>query len=202
MVNQSRMRTAGSIGMVGGVIWVISVLAQFSAGLFDPDGSRFGIIEDLLALLGMSCSMAGFLGLLWGKAFRGRLGPLGVLLYILGWGLIFLGGLAMLVLGPAESPLFLVFAIGGTLHDFGYLLIGIATVTSGQWRGWQRWILLVAAVVNTLTMALPTLLGVNPDGPGMIAELLLGVFWFGIGLAVFRAAGSAVPDASLYPETA
>jgi hypothetical protein len=31
------------------------------------------------------------------------------------------------------------------------------------------------------------LLGLTPDGPGMLAELLMGVVWFGIGLAVFTA---------------
>lgn len=52
---------------------------------------------------------------------------------------------------------------------------------------------LVAAVVNILTMGLPTLLGVTPDGPGMSPELLNGVMWFGIGLAVFSASQQAAP---------
>lgn len=179
--------------MAGGMLWIVSVILQNSQGLFDPDGSPAWVLQQVLALAGMLCSMAGFLGLLWGQAFRGRLGPLGIILHIVGWGLIFIGGLALLVIGPAESPLFLVFPIGGNLHDIGYILIGIATIISGRWSGWQRWMPLVAAMVNILTMGLPMLLGAAPDGPGMIAELLNGVMWLGIGLAAFSASRQAAP---------
>ena len=182
--------------MVGGAIWVISVFMQYGLGLFEPDGSPLWVTQQVLALAGMICSMAGFLGLLWGQAFRGRLGPVGIIMHIVGWGLIAIGGLALLVIGPAENPLFLVFPIGGNLHDFGYILIGIATIFSERWSGWQRWMPLVAAVANILTMGLPMLLGVTPDGPGMIPELLNGVMWFGIGLAVVSASRQAQPAPS------
>lgn len=191
MVTPSRVHTAGLIGVVGGLLWTISVVLQYSLGLFDPNGSPQWVVQQVLAIAGMLCAMAGFLGLLWGHAFRGRLGPIGIIMFILGWVLIAIGGLALLVIGPAENPLFLVFPIGGTLHDAGSILIGIATVISGRWRGWQRWMPLVAAVVNLGTMTLPMLLGVAPDGPGLIPEVLQGVMWFGIGLAVFTVARQA-----------
>jgi hypothetical protein len=114
-------------------------------------------------------------------------------MHILGWGLIFIGGLGLLFRVSDESPLFLVFPIGGNLHDYGYLFIGIATITGGRWSGWQRWMPLVAAVVTTLTSGLPMLLGLTPDGPGMIPELLNGVMWFGVALAVFTAYWQAAP---------
>jgi hypothetical protein len=171
--------------MVGSVLWIISIIMEYSLGLFNPDGSPLDVTCTLLSFAGMSGVQAGFLGLLWGQAFRGRLGPIGIIMHILGWVLILVGGLALRVMGSAESPLFLLFPIGGNLHDFGYLFIGIATVISGRWSGWPRWMPLVAAVVNLLTMSLPMLLGVTPDGPGMIPELLMGAMWFGIGLAVF-----------------
>ena len=198
MSTLSRVRTAGFIGMAGGVLWIISIIMEYSLGLFTHDGSLLEGINTLLALAGMSCSMAGFLGLLWGQAFRGRLGPLGIIMHILGWGLIFIGGLGLILLPTGDSPLFLVFPIGGNLHDYGYLFIGIAAIISGRWSGWQRWMPLVAAVVNTLTMGLPMLLGVTPDGPGMIPELLNGVMWFGIGLAVFSASRQAAPAPAPY----
>jgi hypothetical protein len=194
----SRVRTAGFIGMAGGLLWIISIIMEYSLGLFTHDGSLLDGINTLLALAGMSCSMAGFLGLLWGQAFRGRLGPLGIIMYILGWALIFIGGLGLILLPTGDSPLFLVFPIGGNLHDYGYLFIGIATIISGRWSGWQRWMPLVGAMVNTLTMGLPMLLGLTPDGPGMIPELLLGVMWFGIGLAVVSASRQAAPAPAPY----
>ena len=198
MSTASRVRTAGIIGMAGGVLWIISVILQYSLGLFDPDGSPLWVMQQLLALAGMICSMAGFLGLLWGQAFHGRLGPLGIIMHIVGWGLIFIGGLGLILLPTGDSPLFLVFPIGGNLHDFGYIFIGIATIISGRWSGWQRWMPLVAAVVNTLTMGLPMLLGVTADGPGMIPELLNGVMWFGIGLAVLTASQQAASTPAPY----
>jgi hypothetical protein len=194
----SRVRTAGVIGMVGGVLWIISIIMEYSLGMFEPDGSPLWVVQQLLALAGMICSMAGFLGLLWGQAFRGRLGPVGIIMHILGWVLIAIGGLGLIFLPTGDSPLFLVFPIGGNLHDFGYLFMGIAAIISGRWSGWQRWMPLVAAVVNLLTMGLPMLLGVTPDGPGMIAELLNGVMWFGIGLAVFTASRQAAPAPAPY----
>jgi hypothetical protein len=199
MHTSSHARTAGVIGMIGGVLWIISVILQNSLGLFSADVSRLELAHSLLALVAMSSAQAGFLGLLWGQAFRGRLGPLGITVHVLGWGLIFIGGLGLLTIGPAESPLFLVFPIGGNFHDYGYLFIGIAAVISARWSGWQRWIPLIAAVVNTLTMSLPMLLGLTPDGPGMIPELLMGVMWFGIGLAVFSAYRQSAAASALSP---
>ncbi len=202
MSTSSRVRNAGLIGMVGGILWIISIIMEYSLGLFNPDGSPLDVTCTLLSLAGMSGAQAGFLGLLWGQAFRGRLGPIGIIMHILGWGLIFVGGLGLLAIGPAESPLFLVFPIGGNLHDYGYLFIGIATVTSGRWSDWPRWMTLVAAVVNLLTMSLPMLLGVTPDGPGMIPELLMGAMWFGVGLAVVTAYQQTAPAPSPAVRTA
>ncbi len=118
------------------------------------------------------------------------------MLYVLGYGLIVIGGLALLVIGAVESPIFLLFPIGGNLSNLGYILMAIATVVASRWQGWQRWIPLVAAVVAILTMGLPMLLGVTPDGPGMIPELLQGVLWIGVGLAVFTVARQPVATAA------
>jgi len=108
--------------------------------------------------------MVGFLGLLWGQCFHGRLGPAGVMIYVVGYGLIIVGGLALVVTGtgPVESPLFLIFPIGGLLQDVGYLLFGIATISSARWQGWQRWAPLLAAAVGLLAIGLPMLAGIIP----------------------------------------
>jgi hypothetical protein len=188
MIVASRVRTAGVLGMAGGLLWIVSVVMQYGLGLFSPDGSPLRLIHELIAFAGIIGAMAGFWGLIWGQAFRGRLGPVGVALYILGWAFILIGGIGLLALGPAESPLFLVFPIGGNLKSLGAILFAIATVTSGRWSGWQRWMPLVVAAALLLTMDVPTLMGLTPDGPTMLAELLEGVVWVGLGLAVFTSA--------------
>lgn len=186
MHTSRRARNAGVIGMVGSALWIISVIMQFRLGLFTPEVSPVRIVYDLIAFSGIGGAMVGFLGLIWGGAFRGRLGPAGVILYVLGWALIVVGGLALPLAGE-ESPLFLIFPIGGNLQSLGYLLFATAAVLHGRWNGWQRWMPLVAAVGLLLTNGLPMLLGLTPDGPGMLAEVLMGVVWFGVGLAVFTA---------------
>jgi hypothetical protein len=175
---------------------------QYSLGLFSPDGSPLRLVHQLIAFVGIIGAMAGFLGLIWGQAFRGRLGPIGVVLYVLGWALILIGGVAMLAMGPAESPLFLVFPIGGNLKSLGAILFAIATVISGRWSGWQRWMPLVVALVLLLTLDLPMLLGVTPDGPGMLPELLEGVAWVGLGLAVFTSSREPSAIAAADPRAA
>jgi len=42
------------------------------------------------------------------------------------------------------------------------------------------------------------LLGVTSDGPGMIPELLNGVMWLGIGLAVFTVSQQSAPAPAPY----
>lgn len=187
MHSASRARVAGVLGITGSVLWIVSVLMQHRMGLFTPDGSPLRVAHQLLALTGMIGAMAGFLGLIWGQCFRGRLGPASVIVYVLGYALIVVGGLALLIVGAAESPLFLVFPIGGLLQDIGYVLFGIAAVRGARWRGWRRWTPLFAAVVGLLGIGIPMLVGFTPDGPGMLAELLLGGAWLGVGLAVITA---------------
>lgn len=184
MHSSSRARAMGALGIVGSGLWLISVVVQHRLGLFTSDGSPLRVAHQLLALAGMIGAMAGFIGLLWGQCFHGRLGPAGVIIYVVGYGLIVVGGLALLA-GPAESPLFLVFPIGGLLQDVGYLLFGLATLRSARWQGWQRWAPLLAAAIGLLAIGVPMLAGITPDGPGMLAELLLGGAWLGVGLAVF-----------------
>jgi hypothetical protein len=187
MHHSARARVAGAIGIVGSLVWLFSVVMQHQLGLFTPDGSLLRVAHQLLALLGMSGAMAGFIGLIWGQCFHGRLGPVGIMIFVFGYALIVVGGLILLTIGPAESPLFLLFPIGGLLQDIGYLSFGIATLRSARWQGWQRWAPLIAAAIGLLAIGIPMLAGITPDGPGMVAELLLGGAWLGVGLAVLTA---------------
>lgn len=187
MHSSSHARAMGALGIVGSGLWLISVIMQHRLSLFTPDGSPLHVIHQLLALTGIIGAMAGFLGLLWGRCFHGRLGPVGVIVYVLGYALIVVGGLVLLITGPVESPLFLLFPIGGLLQDIGYLFFGIAALRSARWHGWQRWAPLLAAAIGLLAIGLPMFAGITPDGPGLLAELLLGGAWLCVGLAVFTA---------------
>ncbi len=190
MQNSSLARKAGIVGIIGAILWVTAVIMQSSFNLFVPDGSALWIAHQLIALTALTGVAAGFLGLIPGGAVANTFGKTAVILYAVSRGLIILGGLANLFLQGQDSPIFLVFPIGGMLADIAALLIGIAVVTAKRWTGWQRWMLLAHFLVIFFAVSLPLGLGVTPDGPGMAGELVMGAMWLGVALAVFTSAAN------------
>lgn len=184
MQNPSLARKAGVVGMVAAGLWIASVIMQNSLGLFNPDGSPLRIAHQLLAMAALAGMVVGFLGLIWGGAVQSRLGKAGVYLYAIGYGLIIVAGLAGLLLQGQDSPVFMLYPLGGILYDLGALLAGIAVMTAKCWTGWQRFMPLVSFLVIFFGVNLPNFLGVA-DGPGMIGELIMGACWFGVALAVY-----------------
>jgi hypothetical protein len=165
---------------------------QNSLGLFTPDGSPLWIVHQLIAMTALAGMVTGFLGLIWGGAFSSRLGKAGVYLYATGWGLIIAAGLVGLLLQGQESPIFVLYPLGGILYDLGGLVAGIAVITAKRWTGWQRFMPLVSFLVIFLGINLPNFLGAT-DGPGMVGELIMGACWFGVGLAVYTTSTRAAP---------
>lgn len=190
MVNYTMARKAGNIGIISAVVWMIAVIMQHSLNLFAPDGSSLWIVHQLLALTSLAGVAVGFLGLIPSGAVISKFGKTAVILFAIGRGLIILGGLASLFLRGQDSPIFLVFPIGGTLSDIAALLIGIAVITAKSWTGWQRWMPLVHSLVTFLGISLPMGLGAM-NGPGLAGELIQGALWLGVALAVFTSASNS-----------
>lgn len=188
MQNSSFARKAGIVGIIGAILWVIAVIMQYSLNLVEPDGSALWIVNELIFFLALAGVAGGFLGLIPSGAVANTFGKTAVILYAVSRGLIILGGLANLFLQEQDSPIFLVFPIGGMLSDIAGLLIGIAVVTAKRWTGWQRWMPLAHFLVIFFAVSLPLGLGVTPDGPGMAGELVMGAMWLGVALAVFTSA--------------
>ncbi len=190
MQNPSLARKAGIVGIIGSVLWVIAVLMQHSLNLYELDGSALSIAHELIFLTALTGVAVGFLGLIPGGAVASTFGKTAVILYVVGRGLIIFGGLAGLLLQGQDSPIFLVFPIGGTLGDLAALLIGIAVIRAKRWTGWQRWMPMVHFLVVFFAVSLPLGLGLTPDGPGTAGELVMGAMWLGVALAVFTSAAS------------
>ncbi len=196
MRNPSLARIAGIIGMVGGALWIISVIMHDGFGV-GPSSGALAVVSEVVALLGLAGSNIGFLGLIWGGAFRGRFGTFAVAMHVLAYLLIVVGGIAGLLLGDAAGPLLLVFPIGGALQGPSQLLIAVAVLTTARWDGWQRWMPLLYSIYAVLGIGLPFVLGVTPDGPGMSLEIGQGVGWFLVALAVYTVhAPAAAPHPS------
>lgn len=196
MQNPSLARKAGGVGMVAAGLWIVSVIMQNSLGLSDPDGSLLWIAHQLLAMAALAGMVVGFLGLIWGGAVQSRLGKAGVYLYAIGYGLIIVAGLAGLLLQGQDSPIFMLYPLGGLLYDLGGLVAGIVVITANRWTGWQRFMPLVSVLVIFLGINLPNFLGVI-DGPSMIGELIMGVCWFGVALAVYTTQHKGATQPSL-----
>jgi hypothetical protein len=192
MQNASLARKAGIVGMVSAVLWIISIIMQSSLGLSGPESGSLWVVNELISLTALIGMIIGFLGLIWGGAFRGRFGTITIGVHVLGYTLIVLGGIAGLFLGDSDSPLFLLYPIGAALTVIAAVLIAVAVLTSARWAGWQRWIPLLYSIYQLLLVELPMVLGVTPDGPGSSVEIGLGVSWFLVALAVYTAQTRAV----------
>jgi hypothetical protein len=190
MQNPTLARKAGIVGIISAVLWLAAVIMQYSLNLFQADGSGLWLLHQLIAMTALAGVAVAFLGLIPGGAVVNAFGKTAVILYAIGRGLIILGGLANLFLHGQDSPIFLVFPIGGMLGDIAALLIGIAVITAKRWSGWQRWMPLVHFLVTFFAINLPMSLGAM-DGPGMAGELVQGAMWLGVALAVFTSAASA-----------
>jgi hypothetical protein len=197
MQNTSLARKAGIVGMASAILWMISAIIQKSLGLSSPDGSALWVAHELMAMTAIVGMVIGFLGLIWGGAVQSRFGKMAVYLYAFGWGLIVIGGgLASVLLQTQDTPISILFPIGGALYDLGALLTGIAVIAAKRWTGWQRFMPLVSFLVIFFAVNLPLIVGAT-DGPGMIGELIMGACWFGVALAVYTTqARNVAPQSS------
>lgn len=196
MQHTSLAHKAGVIGMTGAVLWIISVVMQHGFGV-GPSGGPLDVVHEVIALAALTAVNIGFLGSIWGGAFRGRFGTYAVGVHVVAYILIVLGGIAGLLLGDAAGPLFLLFPIGGALQGPSQLMLAVAVLGTARWDGWQRWIPLLYSIYGIFGVGLPMVLGVTPDGPGMSIEIGQGVCWFLVALAVYTAqAKAAVPQPS------
>ena len=185
MTNNHRVQLAGTVGMAGAVLWIISIVLEYSLGLQPPGSGVLFVTNQFLAFVALAATSLGFVGLVWGGALQGRLGKIAVTLYVLAYTLIIMGGILALFITSEDSPIFLLFPIGGLLSTVGVVLTGILVVIQAHWSGWQRFMPLINAAYVFFAIDLPFALSDTPEGPGMVRELIWGVSLFFVGLAVF-----------------
>jgi hypothetical protein len=188
MQTNNRVQIAGLIGMAGAVLWAIVNILEVSFGLFPPGGSGpLYVANQLMAFAALAAVAVGILGISWGGGVSGRVGKTGVWLFALGHLLIILGGIMALFTGSDDSPIFIVFPLGGLMMDVGALLTGIAVVTAGRWSGWQRYMPLIYAVYLWLAIEIPGIVGIYADGPTFWPEIFQDIGLFLVALAVYTA---------------
>lgn len=197
MLNGSRSRMAGVVGMVGAGLWAFGTIMQNWFGLWGVDSGPLYPVHQLVAFTALTGMIIGFLGLIWGGAVVGRFGKTAVDLYVAAYGMIILAGLVGLIFQTQDSPIFILYPIGGLLSTLSALLLGVAVLRARRWQGWQLWMPLASFLIIFLAVDLPLFLGVS-DGPGLVGELIMAACWLGVGLAVFtKSAGKTAVSATI-----
>jgi len=187
MTDNNRVQLAGMAGMGGAVLWIISIVLEYSLGLEPPGSGALFVANQILAFIALAATSLAFVGLVWGGALTGWFGKLAVSLYVLAYALIIIAGVLALFIGNEDSPVFLLFPVGGLLSTLGVVLSGIAVAVQGRWSGWQRFMPLIHAAYVFLAIDLPFFLSDTPEGPGMVREIIWGISLFCVGLAVYTA---------------
>jgi hypothetical protein len=188
MKSNNRVQMAGLIGMAGAVVWIISLVLEYSLGLEPPGGSGpLYVINQILALVGLAGIGVGIVGIRWGGGVAGRFGLFAVWMFALGYTLIIVGGIMALFTGSDDSPLFVLFPIGGLMMDVGALLTGVAVIVAKGWSGWPRVMPMIYAAYLWLAISIPFAMGFFPDGPGFVPETFQGIGLFMVALAVYTA---------------
>ena len=161
MKNDNRVQLAGIAGTGGVVLWIVAIVLEYSLGLEPPGSGPLFVVNQVLAFIALAATSLAFVGLLWGGALKGWLGKLAVGLYVLAYALVIIAGILALFIGNEDSPIFLLFPIGGLMSTLGVVLTGIAVAVQGHWSGWQRFMPLIHALYVFLAIDLPFFLS-NP----------------------------------------
>jgi hypothetical protein len=139
-------RTAGTIGIVVGVFWLIEW--SLEAFVDPPIGSGTWYVAQILAtalLLGTAVLMFGLAALR--PAGDGRLARTILALNWVAWLSLTVGGIGMLIQGNEDNgPLTVFFPIGGILGTLSLMVSGILIAVKRRVLGWQRWAVLVFGV--------------------------------------------------------
>ncbi len=201
MVSQHRIRFFGWACLVGGILEIGSGLLYLL--LFGVQASKDTPAFELLFLVANICLMGGPLGLLVRRAFgegaTGILGKTGVVITLLGQ-VSYIVGAISLILYPAQLPTQHFTPAGAGLSTLGMLLVGIATLTGQQLRGWQAFapLLIPIAMVLNVGLQLVYFLATGPH-PTPLASIILfsfGPMWVLVGYAIQSSATDFEPVVS------
>jgi hypothetical protein len=188
MTNSTLAHKAALAGMAGAVIWILGIIVEYAFGL-QPSGAEglLFVANQLMFYVAMAAIAFGYLGIYWGSGVGSRFGRISTGMVALGYLLLIIASIFGLFMDEGDSPLFILFPIGGMMMALGVLLTGIAAARAANWTGWQRWMPLIYAAFLWLAVQVPLIAGVTPDGPGMVQELVMGVGLFLVALATYTA---------------
>jgi hypothetical protein len=186
MAGEGRVRQAGVACAIGGVLWVIVLLAAVVApdAVYD-NGVGFRVWEGLLIGV-QALLLVGVVGLaLSGAAGEGWLGRIGLGIALLGRAAFVVGEVVSFATGTEDGTFI---PLGALLTGLGMVLVGIAVIRARRWHGGQRFTPLIAGLYPFVAM-FPLFAVVSE--PPLLSIALWGIAWIFLGLAIREQAGAA-----------
>jgi hypothetical protein len=176
---RSDVRVAGQVGILGGGLWVVLILADvfLRNGLADSD-ARFRLWEAAYVVVQVLV-LVGLLGFAGTHAEgSSRVGRLGIWLAIVARVVFLVGELHCLLFVIEDSPFL---PLGALLTSIGMTMAGIGVLRAQRWSGWRRWVPLLTGLYPFVAM-FPVVAATGE--PSLPAIALWGVLWLALGYAV------------------
>ncbi|WP_327006109.1 hypothetical protein OHA72_01710 [Dactylosporangium sp. NBC_01737] len=143
-------RTAGTAGIVVGLLWLLNW--TFEAFVDPPVGGGgwyAGQTLATVALFGTAVLLFGLAAL--HPAGDGRVARAFLALNWVAWLSLTLGGIGLLIRGDeSDGPMTVFFPIGGILGTLSLLVSGVLVAVRRRLPGWRRWAVLAFAVMYLL----------------------------------------------------
>ena len=196
MKSTTLSRNLGKIGVAGALLWILTLVLEYSLGLQPPAGEGpLYVLNQILALTALVGIALGYQGI---KAYRGvftRFGRISVSLFTVGYFLIVIAGVFALIMRSDDSPIFILFPLGGLLMDLGALFTGFSVMKANVWQGWRRFMPLIYAIYLWAVIEIPFILEFYPDGPGFVPEIFQALGLLMVGVATFQESDRNVEEA-------
>jgi len=185
-----RVRLAGTVYAVGGLLWfVLAVVVAVVFGGDPPGDSAAFLPSQVVWIIVQVLLLFGFFGIYWGGGVgRGVFGTIAFGLGLLGHVAFAAGEVHSLFIGASSDLV----AVGAFVSAVGMILTGIAVLLAKQWHGWTRWMPFLAGLYPFLFM-FPILFIYGE--PNMYAIAAWGLARFALGLAI-GAQADAMPSAT------
>ena len=180
MDRSQRVRMAGTVYAVGGILWfVVATWVAARYGGDPPPGSGGFYLSEVGWLVVGLLLLVGVFGLWWSGAVGGsRFGAVAFGVAVLGHALFVAAEIHGTVVGATSGAL-----LGGAalLSALGFVLVGIATIRARRWQGWARFMPLLTGLYFFGAM-LPFILVSDDPNPYAIAGW--GLARLALGLAI------------------
>ena len=185
--------TVGSIGIFGGLLWVMAIAIEYSQHLQPPSSGALFYADQMMFVVALGCWTTAVVGLRQIAAAGDRWGRHALTAWAVGYTLVAAGTLIPTVLDVFmsvsasaydDNPLR---PIGGALAILASIAAGVAIVRAQRLTGWSRWVVLGFALYVFGFLFAPLFFGGEVNA---VTETIWGLWWVAIGAVLIRAGRS------------